>query len=301
MNDGVNVYKGLYYKRSEPLRSPLSPCEKYNKTIVFDVDETFGYFYDLKILWNYLITRHCRYNTQKNFNQLLDLFPEFLRYGILPILNYVYNKKNTSECFKIYVYTNNKYEKEWVNHILDYLSYKLNCQTQQLFDQVIYAFKLNNKIIEPRRTTNSKTFGDFINCTMLPISTEICFIDNKYFPEMKNERVYYIQPFSYYHDLLIDEVVHRLVNSELWLNNMDIYHDGNDDIECVNDIHRFFQRASGGVNTQKIRKLNFDMQVSKKIMYHIKEFFYFPNDKRKTRKNNMMLKRMTRKKYVNVL
>jgi hypothetical protein len=63
------------------------------KIVVFDLDETLGYFTELGIFWdslaNYMkITQNPELN-QTHFNEILDLFPEFLRPNIINILNYL--------------------------------------------------------------------------------------------------------------------------------------------------------------------------------------------------------------------
>ena len=56
------------------------------------------------------------------------------------------------------------------------MKYKLNTE-YDVFEKIINAFKVNNKIIEHNRTTHKKTYNDFINCTILPENIKICFID----------------------------------------------------------------------------------------------------------------------------
>jgi len=282
MDNKINIYKGKYYN--------TKPNAKNNKVMVFDVDETFGSFFELKILWDYISTINPKLTTSKQFNELLDLYPEFLRYGIIPIIDYIYQKKMAGECYKVYVYTNNQYNYDWVNLILEYFMYKLDCKIK-LFDQVIRAFKINSKKIEVKRTTNSKTYDDFIKCTMLPTSTEICFVDNNYFPEMKNERVYYIQPLSYYHNLSKEEIICRFLHSNIWA--LIKQTDGKNENELYDNFETNFMK-----NTKIMKQ---DIRVAQKIMYHIKEFFYFPKNKNKTKKNKMVFTRFTRKKNVTIL
>jgi hypothetical protein len=75
---------------------------KPQKVITFDLDETLGSFGDLYILWDGL-QMYIKNNTEPNneeenpnesmFYMLMDLYPEFLRYGILNILDFLYHKK----------------------------------------------------------------------------------------------------------------------------------------------------------------------------------------------------------------
>ena len=83
-----------------------------------------------------------------------------------------------------------------------------------LFDQIIYAFKINNIQIELNRTTTKKTHDDFIRCTMLPSTTSICFIDDFMYKDMKKERIYYIKPKAYRHHLSTDEIIIRFLYSK---------------------------------------------------------------------------------------
>jgi hypothetical protein len=61
------------------------------------------------------------------------------------------------------------------------------------------------------RTTNEKTYEDFINCSQLPISSFICFIDNTYYKKMKNKNVYYIYINPYFHKLTKNQIWERLL------------------------------------------------------------------------------------------
>ena len=64
------------------------------KIVVFDLDETLGYFTEFGIFWDCLM----RYSNEKkkvllnqcDFNDILDLYPEFLRPNIINILSYLY-------------------------------------------------------------------------------------------------------------------------------------------------------------------------------------------------------------------
>jgi hypothetical protein len=78
------------------------------KLLLFDLDETLGSFSDLYILWKTLEKYIYIDNKLLFFHKLFDLYPEFLRHGILNILEFLYYKKQTGECSKIYIYTNNQ-------------------------------------------------------------------------------------------------------------------------------------------------------------------------------------------------
>jgi hypothetical protein len=70
------------------------------KIVVFDLDETLGYFTELGIFWdclkNYLKQESNKtILTQSDFNDVLDLFPEFLRPNIINILTYLKKRKES--------------------------------------------------------------------------------------------------------------------------------------------------------------------------------------------------------------
>jgi hypothetical protein len=281
-NKYINVFKN----------NPYTIQKNNDKVIVFDLDETLGSFTDLEIIWNtILLFNNKQLNTEHGFYYLLDLFHEFTRYGIVNILDYVYQKKLSKECFKIFLYTNNQSSKRWVNMICNYFSFKLNIiKPNILFDQIIYAFKINNKVVEHLRTSHKKKHSDFIKCTLMPNNTEICFIDNTYFNDMNNKRVYYIQPLSYQHNLHIKDIVSRLFNSDFnkYIPNTDT----NRLIFYNNLSSNRYDYNEGSFN----KLLDTNIIVSQKIMYYIKDFFLITNKKNKTKKNIYSLNKYTRRK-----
>jgi len=269
----AKIYKGKSYSKPK--------IKKVPKVIAFDLDETLGSFMDLEILWNILITININLN-QYFFNKLLDLYPEFVRYGIIPILEYLYQKKLSEECSHIYIYTNNQCSQLWTEMICNYFNYKLNIpDNTPLFDRLILAFKINDIPVELARTTHDKTHSDFIRCTLLPKSTQICFIDNSYFPNMKNERVYYIQPRLYQHNLSFDEIIQRIIKSNLGIN--------------ITEFMKLINLNNHNA-IEKKQNRNYDIYVAQKIMYHIKDFFYLTKRKMRTKKIKLNIGKFTRKK-----
>jgi hypothetical protein len=283
--DYTKIYKGKYFTKNR--------CNKYQKVLVFDLDETLGSFIDLEILWRAL-NEYTNKNGSLEFSDLLDLYPEFLRYGIIPILEYVNTKKRSGNCSKVYIYTNNQCPDDWTSLISDYFNKKLLSEND-IFDRVICAFKINNKQIELTRTTHEKTHNDFINCTILPPTTEICFIDNTYFSGMKRERVYYIQPKSYHHHLSIKEIVERFIYSKMaysiLVNKSEITH-------LFNFLLNFFRRCGRFLEgNPTFKEIETDIFVAQKMMYHIKEFFFLTQSRRfRTHKIKHKLGKFTRKK-----
>jgi hypothetical protein len=304
MSYEIEIYKGRLFSSNYP---------NYKKTpivIAFDLDETLGCFTDLDILWKAL-QLYCNnsFNTisqyhgknafdkiddndLQRFNKLLDLYPEFLRYGILSILEFLNQKKKRGLCDKIYIYTNNQCTPSWCKLIANYFNYKLNTDSD-IFDHFIYAFKINNKIIEINRTTHEKTHTDFIKCTLLPKKTRLCFIDNTYFAEMCNDNVYYIQPVSYFHRLPINNIIDRFLSSSLCSEIIPT----SQHYLLADFLYVQFEKR-GFNNTIMVSKqlLENDIFVAQKIMYHIKDFFYIVQKKRKTKKIKYLNGRFTRKR-----
>ena len=244
------------------------------KIVVFDLDETLGYFTEFGIFWDcliyYLKNKNEETITQSDFNDILDLFPEFLRPNIINILNYLKNKKQTLCCNKMMIYTNNNGPKEWAHHIIDYFSKKIN---YKLFDQLISAFKINGKVVEVCRTTHDKTYNDFIKCTKLPVNAEICFLDDTFYPEMANDNIYYINVKPYYHDLKFEYMLDKFSKSDIGkkiINNDDNF------IKIMNEHIKLYKYDC---IDKESNEYEMDKIVGKQIVKHLQEFF------NKTKKN----------------
>lgn len=285
-NNTVNVYNKFFlnsniiYPKSK-IKIPNSP--NFLKVLVFDLDETIGSFHEAAILWKIIESE-----LQSDFNTLMDLYPEFLRYGILQIIEFILNKKKIGKCDKLYLYTNNINSPVFPNLISEYLKYKLKSENN-VFDKIINAFKVNNKIIEHNRTTHRKTYNDFINCTILPENVKICFIDDKYYSKMENEKIYYIQPSPYYHNLTNKEIIERFSMTSF---------NSEDNMNKINSILNVpfidYKYQENMMNVEQMKKI--EKRIYKKIMYYVKEFFYITNSTEKTKKIRIPLGKFTRKR-----
>ena len=102
-----------------------------SKIVVFDLDETLGYFMELGMFWDAL-KGYIKYKQlkiimdQSLFNDILDLYPEFLRPNITGILNYLKDKKEENHYKKLMIYTNNQGPIEWAKYIITYFENKIN-------------------------------------------------------------------------------------------------------------------------------------------------------------------------------
>jgi len=240
------------------------------KIVVFDLDETLGYYTEFGMFWDAL-NSYIQINKesidqpksdQHFFNKVLDLYPEFHRPNILNILHFLKEKKTASVCHKLMIYTNNQGPPEWVHQIKTYFETKLD---YPLFDHVIKAFKIQGKQIELHRTSHMKCHKDLINCTQIPEDTEICFLDDKFHQGMIHDKVYYINIKPYYHDLSFDEMIERFVKSGL------ISETKEKDIKSY--ILSFLKKYNYTFTKKTKEAQNLDKILSKKIMHHLHIFF----------------------------
>lgn len=250
-----------------------------SKIVVFDLDETLGYFMELGMFWDAL-KEYIKYKDieqpidQDLFNNILDLYPEFLRPNIIEILNYLKKKKQKNHCEKLMIYTNNQGPLEWANYIINYFERKLN---YKIFDQIIAAYKVQGKRIELCRTTHMKSHSDLINCTKISDATEICFIDDMYHPDMTNTKINYINVKPYVYDLEFNEMITRFINSNiLYANNYNSI--------CKAFILQFMKKYKYIYVKKTIDSQNIDKIISKKILYHLHDFFKQKNINTRTNK-----------------
>jgi hypothetical protein len=239
------------------------------KIVVFDLDETLGHFEELGVFWNglnsYIKTKKIPPDTdQISFDKLLDLYPEFLRPNIMIILNYLKKKKMDKECDKIVIYTNNQGPREWCVMIKTYFENKLK---YKLFDQIIGAFKINGKQIELCRTSNSKKHKDLIKCVKLPENTQICYIDDVNYPEMKNPNVYYINIKPYVYSLPFELMIDRFINSPMMTENL------GDPTQMKEYFSKYLKSNDYKYVEKSKKELNIDKIITKKILQHLHLFF----------------------------
>lgn len=267
-----------------------------SKIVVFDLDETLGYFMELGMFWDALkaYIKHKNITQPINqtlFNKLLDLYPEFLRPNIIGILNYIRKKKEKNHCDKLMIYTNNQGPLEWAKYIMNYFEEKLNTK---LFDKIISAFKVQGKRVELCRSTHMKTHSDLIRCTKLPENTQICFLDDVYYPDMNNDKIYYINVKPYTYNLEFNEMITRFLSSDIL--------DVDDSTYCSYFILAYLKKYNYIYEEKNIGTQNIDVIVSKKILQHLHSFFKIPpirqhtNNTHNFTKRNKFIKNKTLKK-----
>jgi hypothetical protein len=242
-----------------------------SKIVVFDLDETLGYYVEFGMFWDALTNFIKTHNIlipidQLLFNKVLDLYPEFLRPNIINILNYLKQKKRVKHCHKLMIYTNNQGPDEWAQQIQAYFETKLN---YKLFDQIIKAFKIRGKQVEICRTSHMKNHKDLISCTKIPETTEICFLDDVFHPGMVDDKIYYINLKPYVHDLPFELMIDRFINSGIL--NIDQINGGINTVK--QDILKYMKRYHHDYVEKTTEAQNVDKILSKKIMHHLQAFF----------------------------
>ena len=253
------------------------------KTIIFDLDETLGYFTEFGSFCDCLDTYFKdKSYSNTHFKTLLDLYPEFLRPYIIDILKYITLKKQQNKCYKVMIYTNNNGPKNWVKNISKYFDDTIK---YNLFDQIISAFKIKGEPIELSRTTYDKTIDDLFRCTKLPDNIEICFIDDSYHDGMSDERVYYINVKPYRHNLHIDELIKRYLGSKLSKDISNIH-------DFVTTIKHEFKIYDYNTNLKLNKEQEIDSIIGKKMYQHIRVFF--SDDDNKNPKRNSLHKQKTK-------
>ena len=194
------------------------------KYIIFDVDETLGYFSQLGSFIDAISFYNKDFSGSvfERFNEILDLFPEFVRPKMIEILKYIHEKKVNGTCSGVFIYTNNQGPRSWVQHIAKYFDYKVGNverndrnDSDSLFDKIIAAYMINGKIVEPGRTSQNKTYDDLLRITGISPHSEVCFVDDLNHPEMRHENVLYLNVKPYVKTLSANEMIRRYLKSPL--------------------------------------------------------------------------------------
>jgi hypothetical protein len=185
--------------------------------------------------------------------------------------------------------------------------------TNTIFAKPICAFKIGSRIIEPLRESRRKTHSDLLKCTVLPKNTEICFVDDAYHSQMVHNKVYYVQPPPYVHELSQTAIIDRFMVSALYtkLNNL---HYGNTCFESAfttnmstsTKLPVSLSRNVSSSETIGVRRITEDgllpkgidhnKEIYNKMMYYIKEFFCISAKTHPTRKRQRRIGKFTRKK-----
>jgi hypothetical protein len=277
LSDLNTQLKNMKHKNTKPL-----------KIVVFDLDETLGYFTEISIFWDALEHFYGHNLLNDDFFEMLDVFPEVFRPDILKILDVLHKKKMRKVCHKIFIYTNNQGPKSWVNMLSDYINNKLG---YKIMDHIIAAYKIRGKQIEPKRTSHEKSVSDLINCTDIPANTEICFIDDLYHPLMDKENVYYINIKPYRISIPFEEMATRYYDAILKKKQID-------KSNFITNIVAFMNQYNYMVLKKSTEEQKVDMIVSKKLLANLEDFLKSDRMPNTRKKRNRRVKSM--RKYYNI-
>ena len=236
--------------------------------VIFDLDETIGYFSQLSVFMSYIEVYLNREFTEKEFKVLLDIFPEVFRPDIFIILNYLKQEKKKNKNLKVIIYTNNNGPKQWTYSIKRYIENKIN---SKIFDRSILAWKVDGNQYEKCRTTHNKTYNDLLRCGKFSKRDKFCFLDDAYHKKMIHKQIYYINLYKYKHKFSYEEMFNRLLNSKLDIINKQ------DSKKILSDI----MEDNSNRFIEQILKRKYD---KKEILNEIKLFL---NKNRLTRKNKL--------------
>lgn len=278
-----NTFTNMLQQSQSKLQSHVKPL----KIVVFDLDETLGCFIELGIFWDSLEKYYGHNLFKEKLFEVLDLFQEFLRPNIFKILEFVKMQKEYKLCDRVMIYTNNQGPKSWVKMLSEYFNSKVE---YELFDKIIAAFKIRNKIIEMCRTSHDKSVADLIRCTKIPSNAEICFIDDQYHPLMEQDNVYYINVKPYVFTMPFTEMAERYFNKYIKPTEPEKKD------EFIKYIVDHMKEYNLIVREKSVVEQNADKVVSKQLLIHLENFFKKGRSKN-TRKHKTQIKsKATRKR-----
>lgn len=241
-----------------------------NKVVVFDLDETLGYFQEFGVLWSSLEVKYSDkvQFDNKLFNSLLDLYPDLLRPKIIDILEMIVKYQSVKKVcpLLLMIYTNNNGGKEWVDLIINYFKSKV---VGLKFDHIINAFKINDKIIEPSRTGYEKKHSDFLKITKLPKNTQICFIDDVFHPQMENDNIVYLHIKPYTYDLDASQFMGPLMKHNIF-GAKDFIDEETLELLKLNLDNGYTNEQDNGKKSELEQKV--DIIVSKQLQCFLQEF-----------------------------
>lgn len=181
------------------------------KIIIFDLDETIGFFGEIytffcAIKHYFSVYSNTEYKDEDVIGYLIDIFPELLRPGILNILcKLSHHKINKPSSLYIYIYTSNRLHNSWANNIKNYLNNKTR---YNIFHEVVF-----NGTPKKHKLVHNKSIEDFSKQSKIETNNDFCFIDNNFHPYMIKPNIHYIQLNQYISYISINEIIQRTLAS----------------------------------------------------------------------------------------
>jgi hypothetical protein len=177
-----------------------------NKLVVFDLDETLGYFSQLYVIWCSLIKLSNSKLSVIDFYKLSDNYIFYYQPAIFETLYYL--KENN---VKTIIFTNNQALYWWPKLIALYLNYKIN--SKNFFKMIIGSYKIGKSLNDKRRTSTMKKYEDLKNIMKLNDDTKILFLDDQEHPEMRHPNVEYFKVPEYVKILPATNIVNIFLHS----------------------------------------------------------------------------------------
>jgi len=181
------------------------------KFVVFDLDETIGFFSQLYFIWDLLMKMSKTRLSLKDFFVLCEMFSCYFHPEIIDIMVYL-REKNINPV----IFTNNQAPVWWPKLITLYINYKTNKllnkggdrdenrdedrdgdknkdKNKDFIKEIVGAYTINGYISERRRTSNSKKYTDLYRILDPSSSHKILFLDDKEHVAMRVNAVKYIK------------------------------------------------------------------------------------------------------------
>jgi len=151
-----------------------------DKNVVFDFDETIGYFEQI-----IEIIKETKKTSKIEVFELFTLFPLVFRTNIFDIFHFIVRLKKEKKIKSVILYSNNNND-VFIGYVISFIHQKLN---YSLFDLSISLNQTHNK---------NKNLSDLLNYSngLLTKKSSIFFIDDKEYDDMKMIK-YYIKCEAY--------------------------------------------------------------------------------------------------------
>ena len=188
-----------------------------DKNVVFDFDETIGYFEQIIEMIKY-----TKKTSKMEVFELFTLFPLVFRTNIFDIFYFIVRLKKEKKIKSVILYSNNNNDL-FIDYVISFIHEKLN---YRLFDSSISLNQTHNK---------NKNLTDLLNYSngLLSKNSSIFFVDDKEYDDMKMIKSYikcesykYIYSNSVIqnklninlptaHDKIISQSIHALISKEI--------------------------------------------------------------------------------------
>lgn len=244
--------------------------------VIFDLDETLGYFTELSIIWGCLQSVY-KAKGQYTFNKLCEVFEnDYFRPGIFKVFRFL---KKQGDAVRVILYTNNTGSMEWLRLILNFIEMKAG--VNNLFYKIVPGYKPGQRTGPCRRSSFDKTYPEIVRCASIPADAKIIFFDDLWHSQMNAKEVTYVRVKAYYRPMRPSHIIHKLQNS--YFSFLD-YGTNSYLYKCIRNFHRQYGghdlHKSARVSEKDIlTPLRDFLGVQKKTVRHRKNGF------NKTKKN----------------